>query len=124
MNLDNDFLHFLTIFQKWLFYFTFNLNSTDELRVTLQENEKEGSSLLALNVPEIQIDNTDFDSDNIEDLQEEWELEDCEDLEYEFYEQEISKLWFNWQKYKFNNVQFHILFVAVVKCMLAMIHVK
>ena len=92
--------------------------------MTLQENEKEGSSLLALNVPEIQIDNTDFDSDNIEDLQEEWELEDCEDLEYEFYEQEISKLWFNWQKYKFNNVQFHILFVAVVKCMLAMIHVK
>ena len=68
------------------------MNSTDELRVTLQENEKEGSSLLALNVPEIQIDNTDFDSDNIEDLQEEWELEDCEDLEYEFYEQEISKL--------------------------------
>lgn len=70
----------------------FNLNSTDELRVTIQENETEKSPLLSLNVPEIKIDNTDFDSDNVEDLQEEWELEDCEDLEYEFYEQEISKL--------------------------------
>ena len=70
----------------------FNLNSTDELRVRIQENETDQSSLLSLNVPEIKIDNTDFDSDNIEDLQEEWELEDCEDLEYEFYEQEISKL--------------------------------
>ena len=70
----------------------FNLNSTDELRVTIQENEKDKSPPLTLNVPEIKIDNTDFDSDNIEDLQEEWELEDCEDLEYEFYEQEISKL--------------------------------
>ena len=70
----------------------FNLNSTDELRVTIQENEKDKSPLLVPNVPEIKIDNTDFDSDNIEDLQEEWELEDCEDLEYEFYEQEISKL--------------------------------
>ena len=70
----------------------FNLNSTDELRVTIQEHEKDKSPLLSLNVPEIKIDNTDFDSDNIEDLQEEWELEDCEDLEYEFYEQEISKL--------------------------------
>jgi len=70
----------------------FNLNSTDELRVTIQENETEISPLLSLNVPEIKIDNTDFDSDNVEDLQEEWELEDCEDLEYEFYEQEISKL--------------------------------
>ena len=70
----------------------FNLNSTDELRVRIQENETDQSSLLSLNVPEIKIDNTDFDSDNIEELQEEWELEDCEDLEYEFYEQEISKL--------------------------------
>ena len=70
----------------------FNLNSTDELRVRIQENETDQSSLLSLNVPEIKIDKTDFDSDNIEDLQEEWELEDCEDLEYEFYEQEISKL--------------------------------
>ena len=70
----------------------YNLNSTDELRVTIQENEKDKSPLLSLNVPEIKIDKTDFDSDNIEDLQEEWELEDCEDLEYEFYEQEISKL--------------------------------
>ena len=70
----------------------FNLNSTDELRVTIQENEKDKSPPLTLNVPEIKIVNTDFDSDNIEDLQEEWELEDCEDLEYEFYEQEISKL--------------------------------
>ena len=69
----------------------FNLNSTDELRVTIQENETE-KNLLSINVPEIKIDNTDFDSENIEDLQEEWELEDCEDLEYEFYEQEISKL--------------------------------
>ena len=69
----------------------FNLNSTDELRATIQENETE-KNLLSINVPEIKIDNTDFDSENIEDLQEEWELEDCEDLEYEFYEQEISKL--------------------------------
>ena len=53
--------------------------------MTIQENEN-------LNVPEIKFDRTDFDSDNIEDLQEEWELGDCEDLEYEFYEQEISKL--------------------------------
>ena len=65
--------------------------SSDELRVTIQENEN-------LNVPEIKFDRTDFDSDNIEDLQEEWELEDCEDLEYEFYEQEISKLWITWEK--------------------------
>ena len=70
----------------------FNLNSTDELRMTIQENEEDKSPLLVPNVPEIKIDNTDLDSDNIEDLQEEWELENCEDLEYEFYEQEISKL--------------------------------
>ena len=75
-------------------FLIYNLNSTDELRVTIQENDNEGdkSPLLTINVPEIKIDNTDFDSDNIEDLQEEWELEDCEDLEYEFYEQEISEL--------------------------------
>ena len=73
--------------------FLIYLNSTDELRVTIQENDNEmdKSSLLTLNVPEIKIDNN-TDSENIEDLQEEWELEDCEDLEYEFYEQEISKL--------------------------------
>ena len=59
--------------------------------MTIQENEN-------LNVPEIKIDKTDFDSDSIEDLQEEWELEDCEDLEYEFYEREISKLWIIWEK--------------------------
>ena len=73
--------------------FLIYLNSTDELRVTIQENDNEmdKSSLLTLNVPEIKIDNN-TDSENIEDLQEEWELEDCEDLEYEFYEQEISEL--------------------------------
>ena len=92
MNLDNDFLHFLKVSKSD--FFLIYLNSTDELRVTIQENDNEmdKSSLLTLNVPEIKIVNTDFDSDNIEDLQEEWELEDCEDLEYEFYEQEISKL--------------------------------
>ena len=73
--------------------FLIYLNSTDELRVTIQENDNEmdKSSLLTLDVPEIKIDNN-TDSENIEDLQEEWELEDCEDLEYEFYEQEISEL--------------------------------
>lgn len=95
MNLDNDFLHFLKVSKKWFFN---NLKSTDELRVNIQENDKEEatSPLLNLNVPEIKIDNMDFDSANIEieDLQQEWELEDCEDLEYEFYEQEISELWF------------------------------
>ena len=91
MNLDNDFLHFLKVSKSD--FFLIYLNSTDELRVTIQENDNEmdKSSLLTLNVPEIKIDNN-TDSDNIEDLQEEWELEDCEDLEYEFYEQEISKL--------------------------------
>ena len=74
-------------------FLIYNLNSTDELRVTIQENDNEmdKSSLLTLNVPEIKIDNN-TDSENIEDLQEEWELENCEDLEYEFYEQEISEL--------------------------------
>ena len=91
MNLDNDFLHFLKVSKSD--FFNIYLNSTDELRVTIQENDNEmdKSSLLTLNVPEIKIDNN-TDSENIEDLQEEWELEDCEDLEYEFYEQEISKL--------------------------------
>ena len=94
MNLDNDFLHFLKVSKSD--FFLIYLNSTDELRVTIQENDNEmdKSSLLTLNVPEIKIDNMDFDSANIEieDLQQEWELEDCEDLEYEFYEQEISEL--------------------------------
>ena len=91
MNLDNDFLHFLKVSKSD--FFNIYLNSTDELRVTIQENDNEmdKSSLLTLNVPEIKIDNN-TDSENIEDLQEEWELEDCEDLEYEFYEQEISEL--------------------------------
>ena len=39
--------------------------------------------------PEVRIDDAE---DNIEDLQEEWEMEDCEDLEYEFYEHEVSQL--------------------------------
>ena len=51
--------------------------------------DKRQSQQEILKVPVVRIDDTE---DNIEDLQEEWEMEDCEDLEYEFYEQEVSQL--------------------------------
>ena len=51
--------------------------------------DKRQSQHEILKVPEVRIDDTE---DNIEDLQEEWEMEDCEDLEYEFYEHEVSQL--------------------------------
>ena len=53
--------------------------------------DKRQSQHEILKVPEVRIDDTE---ENLEDLQEEWEMEDCEDLEYEFYEQEVSQLWF------------------------------
>ena len=56
-----------------------NLHQTEMVRVIIQDEER--------HVPEIRIDNT-------EDLQDEWEMEmeDCEDLEYAFYEHEVSHL--------------------------------
>ena len=51
--------------------------------------DKRQSQHEILKVPKVRIDDTE---DNIEDLQEEWEMEDCEDLEYEFYEHEVSQL--------------------------------
>lgn len=63
------------------------------LRVTTQGEEnpvdKKQSQQEILKVPEVRIDDIE---DNLEDLQEEWEMEDCEDLEYEFYEHEVSQL--------------------------------
>ena len=54
-----------------------------------EDKQEDNRQLETLNVPEVKIDDAE---DNLDDLQEEWEMEDCEDLEYEFYEHEISQL--------------------------------
>ena len=68
-----------------------NLPPTELLRVTIQEEERgdDINHTVNINVPEIKIDDIE---DNLDDNQEEWEMEDCEELEYEFYEREVSKL--------------------------------
>ena len=76
-----------------------NLHQTEMVRVIIQDEERhvpEVDKNTSFNVPEIRIDNT-------EDLQDEWEMEmeDCEDLEYAFYEHEVSHLWLRKINYQF-----------------------
>ena len=87
MSLDNDFLN-LKWNKVWLIL---NLPPAELLRVTIQERGEDKYNTVNINVPEIKIEDIE---DNLDDHQEEWEMEDCEELEYEFYETEVSKLWF------------------------------
>ena len=66
-----------------------NLPPAELLRVTIQERGEDKYNTVNINVPEIKIEDIE---DNLDDHQEEWEMEDCEELEYEFYETEVSKL--------------------------------
>ena len=67
--------------------------------VIKEDNEGDTNQVASVNIPEIKIDTSSEDDDN-DDIEEnedgndeaEWEWEDGEELEYEFYEHEVSKL--------------------------------
>ena len=67
--------------------------------VIKEDNEGDTNQFAVVNIPEIKIDTSSEDDDN-DDIEEnedendeaEWEWEDGEELEYEFYEHEVSKL--------------------------------
>ena len=63
-------------------------------KVVVQEiDEKDAvNQVVTINIPEIKVDVSDDSADSVEDPQAEWEWEDGEELEYEFYEHEITKL--------------------------------
>ena len=57
--------------------------------VIKEDNEGDTNQFAVVKIPEIKIDTSSEDDDNDEA---EWEWEDGEELEYEFYEHEVSKL--------------------------------
>ena len=68
--------------------------------VIKEDNEGDTNQFAVVKIPEIKIDTSSEDNDN-DDIEEnedendenaEWEWEDGEELEYEFYEHEVSKL--------------------------------
>ena len=74
--------------------------------VIKEDNEGDTNQFAVVNIPEIKIDTSSEDDDNddnddieenedeneVENDEAEWEWEDGEELEYEFYEHEVSKL--------------------------------
>ena len=68
-------------------------------KVVIKDNEDDANQVASVNIPEIKIDmnsedddNDDIEENENEDDEAEWEWEDGEELEYEFYEHEVSKL--------------------------------